>query len=109
MKRIGESFALIAAAMLIAGCGSGDEVGLEGVASGATGEFATQDGPSLPDWHPPLPPGHPPLAQGPTRLPPGHPAVPDDLVTCPAGGVVREREIDRFRDVETDPRELIRI
>jgi predicted small secreted protein len=102
MKRIGKAFPLIAATMLLAGCGSVEGVGPESVAVGATGGFAVQDGRSLPDWHSPLPPGHPPL-------PPGHPAVPEGLVTCPAGGVVREPDIDRFRDFKADPREVIRI
>jgi predicted small secreted protein len=109
MKRIGKAFPLIAATMLLAGCGSVDGVGPESVAAGATGGIALQDGRSLPDWHPPLPRGHPPLTQGPTRLPPGHPAVPEGLVTCPAGGVVGEPDIDRFRDFKADPRDIIRI
>jgi hypothetical protein len=109
MKRIGKAFPLIAATMLLAGCGSVDGVGLESVAPSATGGFAVQDGRPLPDWHPQLPPGHPPVTHGPTRLPPGHPAVPEGLITCPAGGVVREPDIDRFHDFKADPREVIRI
>jgi len=61
MKRIGRAFSLITATMLLAGCGSVDEVDRESVAAGATGGFAVQDGRSLPGWHSPLPPGHPPL------------------------------------------------
>lgn len=109
MKRIGNAFPLIAATLLLAGCGSVDGVGLASVPPGATGDFAVQEGRSLPDWHPPLPPGHPPLTQGPTRLPPGHPAVPEGLATCPAGGDGRVPSIDRFRDFTADPREGIRI
>lgn len=109
MKRIGNAVPLIAATMLLAGCGSVDGVGLESAAPGATGGFTVQDGRSLPDWHPPVPPGHPPLTQGTTRLPPGHPAVPEGLVTCPAGGGVHEPDLDRFRDFQPDPREGIRI
>lgn len=109
MRRIRTSLQLLAATMLLAGCGSVDGVGSTGVTHGASGSFAVQDGPSLPDWHPALPPGHPPVMQGPTRLPPGHPAVPEGLATCPGGGVVREPEGHRFRDFKADPGEVIRI
>jgi hypothetical protein len=109
MNRIRKAFPLMAATMLLAGCGSVDGVGFETVASGATGGFAAQDGRTLPDWHPPLPPGHPPLTNGPAWLPPGHPAVPEGLLTCPASGGVREPGIDRFRDVQPEPRDVIGI
>jgi len=108
MKLIVKAFPLIAATLVLAGCGSVDGVGPD-IATGATGGFAVQKERSLPDGHPPLPPGHPPITQGPTRLPPGHPAVPEALVTCPAGGGAREPDIDRFRDFKADPREVIRI
>ena len=104
-----KSFPFLAAAVLLAGCGSGDGVGPESVGPGETASFAVQDGRSLPDWHPPLPPDHPPVRKGPTHLPPGHPAVPEGLVTCPGGGVVREPEGHRFRDFKADPGEVIRI
>lgn len=109
MKRIGNAISVIAATMLLVGCGSVDGVGLESVAPGASGGFTAQDGRSLPDWHPPLPPRHPPVTQGPTQLPPGHPAVPEGLGTCPAGGLVREPDSDRLRDFRADPREVISI
>jgi len=109
MKRIWTSLPLLAATVLLAGCGSVDGVGSAGIAPGATGSFTVQGGQPLPDWHPPLPKGHPPVTQGPTRLPPGHPAVPEGLVTCPGGGWVGEPDGQRFRDLEADSREVIRI
>jgi hypothetical protein len=109
MKRIGKAIPVIAATMLLVGCGSVDGVGLESVASDASGGFTAQDGRSLPDGHPPLPPGHPPVMQGPRQLPPGHPAVPEGLGSCPAGGLVREPGNDRPRDFKADSREVISI
>jgi hypothetical protein len=109
MKCIWKSFPLLAATMLLAGCGSVDGVGSESVLPGTTGSFAVQDGRALPDWHPPLPQGHPPLTQGTTRLPPGHPAVPEGLVTCPGSGAVREPEGPKYRGFKADPGEVIRI
>lgn len=109
MRHIWTSFSLLAATMLLAGCGPVDGMGSASIAPGANGSFTVQGGQSLPDWHPPLPPGHPPVTQGPTRLPPGHPAVPEGLGTCPAGGVVRESDDHRSRDFKPDPHQVIRI
>ncbi len=104
-----KSFPLLAAAVLLAGCGSVDRPGPDSAAPGATASFAGQDGRALPDWHPPLPPGHPQVPQGPTQLPPGHPAVPEGLVTCPGSGAVREPEGRTYRDFKADPGDVIRI
>jgi hypothetical protein len=109
MNRTWKSFPLLAAAVLLAGCGSVDGLGPESVAPGVSGSFAVQDGRALPDWHPPLPSGHPPVTWGTTPLPPGHPAVPEGLVTCPGSGTVREPEGRRYRDFKADPGEVIRI
>lgn len=109
MKRIGNTLPIVAATLLLAGCGFTDGVALEGVKLGERGNFAMQDEGSLPDWHPPLPPGHPPVTLGPNERPPGHPRVPEALGTCPAGGLLREPDIDRHRDFKEDPREVISI
>jgi hypothetical protein len=109
MKGIARSIPLVVAALLVTGCGSTDGVGLERLASGTTDSADAPAGRSLPDWHPPLPGGHPPVLQGPMRLPPGHPAVPGAPGTCPGGGTVREPDVDRFRDFNADPHEVIRI
>lgn len=102
-----KSYPLLAATALLAGCGSVDGVGSDGVVPGETDSVALQGGRPLPHWHPPLPQGHPPV-QGPTHLPPGHPAVPEGLATCPGGGL-REPDAHRFQDFKADPAEIIRI
>jgi len=109
MKLIGNALPIVAATLLLAGRGFTDGVPLESSTTAASGNFAMQDGGSLPDWHPTLPPGHPPVTLGPTELPPGHPAVPEGLGTCTAGGVVREPDIDGLRDFKAEPREVISI
>ena len=109
MKPFGTFFSFVVAALLLTGCGSGDELSVKAVVSGTSDSGAVSQGQALPGWHPPLPEGHPPIMQGPMRVPPGHPPLSEGLATCPGGGAARGQDVERYRDFSADPQAVIRI
>ena len=92
MRRVATVFPMIAAAAVLAGCGSDGRSGLPAVAAGEAGFTSLSEPGALPEghpplsWHPPaLPEGHPPLSWQHPALPEGHPPVYQSQPSCPAG------------------------
>jgi hypothetical protein len=89
---------IIAAILVLAGCGTEDRRGVHDVAV-LRNELAVDfEARALPEGHPPvfqgqppLPPGHPPLSDAQPVLPEGHPR-------CPAGGLMLERPLEERAD-----------
>lgn len=101
MQRSGvTTIPILAATILLAGCGVDPGLGQRGIASGTERFNPLTEAMPLPQGHPPVP-GRPPA------LPEGHPPIPEAHPACPGGGALPQWGLDQNPDGRVRAPEII--